>query len=193
MNLLVLTDNWCLPVIAPSWGVIDRSLKMKKFLMCLALVGIVAGAMGCTEEEAKKAADASFACLTVMLPAAQECVNACIPTPVDEEGKLACEKTCVDKLVGDAGAMCGEEFGTEFKSEQFGTAVSALVKSAIMIYDALRTATAAATCPPCPCAVPVEDAAAPAVDQPVAVAPEAAKPVEVATNNAVEPVPAEKK
>jgi hypothetical protein len=157
------TDRQLVPASnSPFVGVIDRSLKMKKFLMCLALVGIVAGAMGCTEEEAKKAADASFACLTVMLPAAQECVNACIPTPVDEEGKLACEKTCVDKLVGDAGAMCGEEFGTEFKSEQFGTAVSALVKSAIMIYDALRTTTMnASACPPCPpCAVSAVDATA---------------------------------
>lgn len=161
---------------------------MKKFLMCLALVGVMVGAVACTEEEAKKAADASFACLTTMLPAAQECVNACTPTPVDEAGKLACEKTCVDRLVGDAGAMCGKDFGTEFKSEQFGTAVSALVKSAIMIYDALRTATAnAAACPPCPCAVPATeeapatDAAAPATEVATATAPtNAVLPVETA-------------
>ena len=153
---------------------------MKKLFMSLVLVGVVIGMTACTEEEAKKAADASFACLTFMLPAAQTCVAACLPAPEAPEAKLACEKTCVDQLVGNAGAMCGAEFGTEFKSEQFGTAVAALVKSAIMIYDATRLA---AACPPCPCAVPVDPAA------PTAPAPEAV----VAPTNAVLPAEAVQK
>lgn len=162
---------------------------MKKLFTSLVLIGVVVGMTACTEEEAKKAADASFACLTFMLPAAQTCVAACLPTPDTEEAKLTCEKTCVDQLVGNAGAMCGAEFGTEFKSEQFGTAVAALVKSAIMIYDATRLATMnAAACPPCPCAVPATEEA-PAADATAPVA-EVAK---VESANAVLPVEAAKK
>ena len=169
---------------------------MKKFLVCVMLVGIVGGFASCTEEEAQKAADASFACLAIMLPAAQTCVAACIPTPVDEAGKLACEKTCVDQLVGNAGAMCGEQFGTEFKSEQFGIAVEALVKAAVGIYDATRINRALTVCPPCPCAVEgtpaVEGTEAPKVEE---VAPVENKAVVTAPmdtpekTNAVLPVP----
>jgi hypothetical protein len=169
---------------------------MKKFLVCVMLVGIVGGFASCTEEEAQKAADASFACLAVMLPAAQTCVAACIPTPVDEAGKLACEKTCVDQLVGNAGAMCGEQFGSEFKSEQFGIAVEALVKAAIGIYDATRVNRSLNVCPPCPCATsegtpavegaPVVEGAETPKPEPVMVAPMDA-PAEKA--NAVLPAP----
>lgn len=156
---------------------------MKKFLLCLMLVGIMGGLAACTEEEeGKKAADASFACLGLMLPAAQTCVNACLPAPVSAEEKLACEKTCVDSLVGQAGAMCGEEFGTVYKSEQFGAAIGILVKSAVALYDALRIQTDRVACPPCECAVP------PVAEGPVDTQP---APVETAApNNAVLPVPA---
>lgn len=165
---------------------------MKKFLMCLALVGVMVGAVACTDEEVQKATDASFKCAAKMLPAAQECVNACLPTVETPEAKKTCETTCVDKLIGEAGATCAEEFGTEFKSEQFGDAIAALVKAAVQIYDATRTATvkAMAACPPCPCAVPATEEA-PATD---ATAPVTAAPAtEAAPTNAVLPAEPVKK
>lgn len=167
---------------------------MKKFLMCLALVGVMVGAVACTEEEVQKATDASFKCAAKMLPAAQGCVNACLPTAETPEAKLECEKTCVDNLVGEAGATCAKEFGTEFKSEQFGDAVAALVKAAVQIYDATRTATvkAMAACPPCPCAVPATEEA-PATDATVPVAPATEVATATAPTNAVLPVETAKK
>lgn len=166
---------------------------MKKFLMCLALVGVMVGAVACTEEEVQKATEASFKCAAKMLPAAQKCVNDCLPTAETPEAKLECEKTCVNEIVGDAGATCAKEFGTEFKSEQFGDAVAALVKAAVQIYDAIRLATTnAAACPPCPCAVPATEEA-PATDATVPVAPATEVATATAPTNAVLPVETAKK